>query len=246
MLVFTEFPDDQTESFPERLSSSIFSPMFQSLVFIPPEEAFNGAMQMALDEALLLSVETPTMRFYRWNSPCVTFGYFQKRSEVELTHPRLPSFRRWTGGGMVLHGVDLTFSLMIPRPDNVASMQSALFYKSLHSRLAFWLASLLPTEVRLVSKVEVCEGASCFSAPACDDLMMDGGKILGGALRRSHGRLLYQGSLQFPHALSLDPRSMAGALSGSLTLKSLEGKVLTDAERIAESRYLNPEWVERR
>ena len=220
--------------------------MFHRLNLILPDKVFDGAMQMALDEALLLSVETPTLRVYRWESPCVTFGYFQKLSEVKLTNLELPSVRRWTGGGIVLHGEDLTFSLVIPHSEKAASMPSTLFYKSLHSRLASWLACLLPMEVRLVTDAEVCEGSACFSAPACDDLLINGRKGLGGALRRSHGGLLYQGSLQFPNALSLDPKSMAGALCETLIIKTLKEEVLTEAERIAQSRYSTTEWGDRR
>jgi len=220
-------------------------PMFAELDMIEPAEAFDGPTQMALDEVLLSLVHRPTLRVYRWKAPCVTFGYFQPHALVEELHPGLPAVRRWTGGGLVVHGEDLTFSLMIPGGTDAALMPPASFYRELHHRLGCYLARVVSSEVRLAGNSDIQNGPACFAAPACDDLLAEGRKILGGAQRRSAGALLYQGSIQ---GLSEwpSPWELAGSLSPRVNAVRI-----TDAERaralfLAGERYASPGWFLRR
>ena len=77
------------------------------------EAAFN----MALDEALLESsarIGAPVMRFYGWKQAAATFGYFQHFAEVEQATLLRPLIRRPTGGGLVPHDSDWTYSLTFP------------------------------------------------------------------------------------------------------------------------------------
>jgi lipoate-protein ligase A len=210
---------------------------------------------MAVDEMLLHSVSSPTLRIYSWDAPCVSFGYFQKLREVRLTYPNGPLVRRWTGGGMVEHGKDLTFSLTIPIGDPIASLSPAFFYKELHARMAGWLnrcATLaLPAgspNIRLAGDGDLIEGPSCFSAPAADDLLMEGRKILGGAQRRSGGALLYQGSLQGMDHLGLLSHltSLSQSLSDLVTIAEVAPALMMEAEQLAQVRYASSEWAERR
>ena len=232
--------------------------MFDELDLILPKEALDGPMQMALDEVLLRSVVTPTLRIYAWDAPCVSFGYFQKEREVRQTHPEMPLVRRWTGGGMVEHGEDLTFSLMIPKGDPAGALPPAHFYKELHARVAGWLNSLtapaasaaltgIPA-VRLAGDGDLLAGPSCFSAPAADDLLLEGKKILGGAQRRSGGALLYQGSLQgVGHlGLLLNPEGLPQSLGGIVSKVELAPAIQREAEELARVRYASVEWSERR
>ena len=75
------------------------------------------AFNMAFDEALLEGMPRlgkPVLRFYGWVEPAASFGYFQKFAEVErLTHLR-PLVRRPTGGAIVTHDRDWTYSLVVP------------------------------------------------------------------------------------------------------------------------------------
>lgn len=220
--------------------------MFDELDLMLPEESFDGPMQMALDEVLLRSVGRPTLRIYRWSASCVTFGYFQSLESVRQAYPAIPLVRRWTGGGMVEHGKDVTFSLMIPTGESAASMAPAAFYRELHRRLAGWLSLSLASEVRLAGEGDIVTGPQCFKAPAGDDLLMSGQKILGGAQRRSSGALLYQGSLQGLGSIPLDFPAMAASLSRSVAQCSLEKRLIEDSNLLAERKYRSGEWVFRR
>lgn len=219
--------------------------MFETMDLILPGEGCDGPMQMALDEVLLRSVGRPTLRIYRWSAPCVTFGYFQSLDAVRQAYPGIPPVRRWSGGGMVEHGRDLTFSLMIPRGETAASMAPAAFYRELHRRLAGWLSLSVSSEIRLAGEGDIVTGPQCFKAPAGDDLLMSGQKILGGAQRRSAGALLYQGSLQGLGQLPLDPMAMARCLSRSVDLRSLEKELMDESKILAERKYRSLEWVSR-
>jgi lipoate-protein ligase A len=213
--------------------------MFAELEVIAPGEAFDGPMQMALDEILLCRVPRPTLRIYRWESPCVTFGYFQPCLLAEELHPGLPAVRRWTGGGVVLHGDDVTFSLMIPSVDPFSRLAPALLYRELHGAVAAVCGG------RLAGDAEISEGPSCFSAPSRDDLIVGTRKVLGGAIRRSAGSLLYQGSL-----LNLPGVEMIRILSGGLCQDcrsaTLDPDVISEARVLAGARYATLSWNRRR
>ncbi len=216
--------------------------MFESMDLILPEQSCDGPHQMALDEVLLHSVAKPTLRIYRWSGPWVTFGYFQQVAQVRESHPGLPLVRRWTGGGTVEHGKDLTFSLMIPKGEEVTSLPPASFYRELHCLMAAWLTPILSSEIRLAGGEDLKAGSSCFSAPAGDDLLLSGRKILGGAQRRSAGALLYQGSLQGVEGILLDPMAMAASMSRSIDKTGVGEVLLKDANLLAQRRYQSQEW----
>lgn len=223
--------------------------MFEELDFMMPDAAFDGPMQMALDEVLLELVSRPALRIYRWAKPCVTFGYSQKYSEVRSTHPTLPLVRRRTGGGMVEHGDDLTFSLIIPRGNISAALSPTLFYKKLHHTLAEFLSQVSTREIRLAGDEEILSGPSCFSAPARDDLLDQGKKILGGAQCRSAGALLYQGSLQ-GMGESGQGREFVQAFAQSISSRVftclLSASLDAEARDLAKNRYASQAWNERR
>src|ERR1700690_3751788 len=73
---------------------------------------------MALDEALLENMPRlgqPVLRFYGWTQAAASFGYFQKYAEVERMTALRPLVRRPTGGGLVPHETDWTYSLAFPK-----------------------------------------------------------------------------------------------------------------------------------
>src|SRR5579871_6587248 len=60
-------------------------------------------LNMAIDTLLFErmqenSDEPPTMRFYQWDRPSVTFGRLQQEEAVRAQYPNLPLVRRPTGG----------------------------------------------------------------------------------------------------------------------------------------------------
>ena len=226
--------------------------MFEELDVLLPDEAFDGPMQMALDETLLRNVVRTTLRIYQWEAPCVSFGYFQKYSEVKATHPFLPLVRRWTGGGTVEHGWDLTFSLMVPQGVTSRELSPAQFYKILHHALAEAITRFSRMEITIAGDREILSGPACFTSPARDDLMWRGKKILGGAQRRSDGALLYQGSMQGCDEIMGIKKTaflyedFANSLSNRVNQALLSQTIKREASDLAQQRYRSEGWNTRR
>ena len=111
---------------------------------------------MALDEALLESMPRlgrPVLRFYGWTEPAATFGYFQKYADVErATHLR-PLIRRPTGGGIVPHDADWTYSLAFPPGHEWHSLKAEESYRRIHEWIQKAFAKLnVATNLRRIPR----------------------------------------------------------------------------------------------
>jgi len=160
----------------------------------------DAAFNMALDEALLENVSRlgkPVLRFYGWTEPAATFGYFQKFSEVgRATHLR-PLIRRPTGGGIVPHDADWTYSFAVPPGHEWRSLKAEESYRRIHEwiRVAF---AKLKIETELAPNCKKSAPGECFAGHEKSDLLWRGKKIAGAAQRRNKLGLLIQGSVQPP------------------------------------------------
>lgn len=229
------------------------------------------ADQMALDETLLdAAPPAPCLRLYRWTPasvPSATFGYAQRHADVLQTlppHLRRRCTRRPTGGGIVIHDIDLTFSLVAPRA--LLPAAPADLYLALHNAIAAALSSALALPLRLVPPspaepmplrpcqsvvTDVAPASQCFLAPVPADLLApDGHKVLGGALRRRATHVLYQGSLRLEGARTCLHDACADALlSALLALFHLSAALpLTAPPPVPAllARYASPAWIARR
>ena len=160
--------------------------------------------QMALDEALAAAnPKAFILRFFRWRGGGVTFGYAQRAVAVERELP--PDIgdawtRRPTGGGVVVHRSDLTFSCIFPARDE---LRPGVFYERLHVAILAGLHEMgLEAGLCTSGAAPVPQGpggaSQCFVQPVALDVLANGKKILGGAIRRHGPTILYQGSLQLP------------------------------------------------
>ena len=159
-----------------------------------------AAFNMALDEALLEAMprlQTPVLRFYGWTQPAATFGYFQKYAEVEAVTKLCPLIRRPTGGGIVPHDADWTYSVVFPPGHEWHSLEAEESYRRIHDwlRLAF---AKLTVETELAPCCQKSLPGQCFIGHEKSDLLWRGKKIAGAAQRRNKLGLLVQGSVQPP------------------------------------------------
>ena len=160
----------------------------------------GAASNMALDEALLENAARlgkPVLRFYGWTEPAATFGYFQKFSEVERATRLRPLIRRPTGGGIVPHDADWTYSFTVPPQHEWHSLKAEESYRRIHDwlRLAF---AELKIETSLAPCCQKSLPGQCFVGYEKSDLLWHGKKIAGAAQRRNKLGLLVQGSVQPP------------------------------------------------
>ena len=162
--------------------------------------ACPAARNMAVDEALLHAAPTharPVLRFYGWTEPAASFGYFQHYAEIEkLTHLR-PLVRRPTGGGLVPHDRDWTYSLAIPPNAPWYQFSAVDSYHQIHA----WIQSAfqkIGLTTDLAPQAHRAGPGQCFVGHEKSDLLWLGRKIAGAAQRRTRDGLLIQGSVQCP------------------------------------------------
>jgi lipoate-protein ligase A len=162
----------------------------------PGESSFN----MALDQALLEATPRlgqPVLRFYSWTERAASFGYFQKIAEVNCLTPLRPLVRRPTGGGIVPHDADWTYSLVFPTRHEWYSLAATESYQRVHE----WIQAAF-AEIGVVADLAPANSdappGQCFVGYVKSDVLCGGRKIAGAAQRRTRDGLLIQGSVQPP------------------------------------------------
>ena len=257
---------------PGRLNA--FMKFFERLTVYQDLTPRSAAMNMAIDEALLDTAKIPSIRFYRWNSPALSFGYFGKFVDVVPYAAERDLVRRWTGGGIVFHGEDLTYSIVIPANDAAFGESSRSIYEKVHSALCEALngigrgaklsASAALYELRKSRKGDLqiapavenrrsldwavidARCNDCFANPVRADVMIDGSKIAGAAQRRTRRGLLQQGSIQ---GIELDnglASRFAQVLSANCIERDVDGRILNRARELAERKYSTDGWLRKR
>ena len=203
----------------------------------------EGPEQMACDEALLAQIDRPILRIFSWARPWISAGYFTSWKEAQTVRPDLPLCRRWTGGGIVVHDNDFTFTLAVPRREPWAAQRPEESYLQLHQVLAHALASAGFDTI--LSPRSAAPEASCFAGAVRHDILVDGRKIAGGAQRRNRQGLLHQGSIQ-----EISPcRDFGETLAATLSQEVLRWKPSQtfeeDAALLLASKYANKDFLER-
>lgn len=167
------------------------------------DEPRNAEQNMAVDEAIALSAlksgSLPVLRFYRWSSPALTYGYFQNpEQEIDIGYCKgnnISFSRRMTGGGVVLHFGDLTYSVITDIGFFGGKRDVMSTYEILHRSVKNALGSL-------GIGAELCESAAggkdrrrgfCFVKQSRHDILVNGIKIAGSAQRRLSNILVHQG-----------------------------------------------------
>ena len=154
----------------------------------------DGPTQMACDEVLLGHARGPVLRVFRWTGPWVSVGYFIPWREAEATRPGWPVCRRWTGGGVVVHDGDFTFSVVAPRTEPWSVLRPDESYRLLHLALG---SALHGAGCEAVLFEGAAQGAAaCFAGPVRYDVVDGTRKVAGGAQRRTKRGLLHQGSVR--------------------------------------------------
>lgn len=218
--------------------------LFGKINAILDETPHAAPLNMALDEVLLSEASAPLLRIYRWERPAVSFGYFGKYAPVAAAWPGREIVRRMTGGGIVPHGMDLTYSLIVPAGDAFAARNPRDVYRAVHETIGALLAD--SGEGAALAAPSLGGGTGlCFENPAEFDLLAHGRKIAGAALRRTRHGLLLQGSIQeLPALESLRPR-LASAFAAQVIAAECTHAQLAAAHLLALEKYAAPEWTMR-
>jgi lipoate-protein ligase A len=218
--------------------------MLDTLQVYDDVEAKSAALNMALDEIFLVNATAPILRFYRWRQPSLSFGYFGRYAEVAPEADRREIVRRWTGGGMVPHGDDLTYSVVIPSAHSLFQRSSIEIYSAVHDAICRALQAS-GVEAFLAKETTPKISESCFANAVRADVMIGDQKIAGAAHRRSRAGLLHQGSIQrndLPERFRAD---LAEILCARFELMAPSSDVTKRAAELAETKYATREWLTR-
>lgn len=160
----------------------------------------EAAYNMAFDEAMLECAARfgkAVARFYGWTEPAASFGYFQHFADVVRLTQLRPLVRRPTGGGIVPHDNDWTYSIVIPRGHRWYTLSPIESYRRVHE----WIQAAfeqLQIRTELAPSALKTGPGQCFAGHEQFDLLWQGRKIAGAAQRRTKTGLLVQGSVQSP------------------------------------------------
>lgn len=172
-------------------------PHVRQIIDAPPN---SGRWNMAVDDVLLQSAierEVATLRWYQWDQPTVSLGYFQKTKDLEHD-PRLsalPRVRRLSGGGTLVHDQELTYSLALPASQRLIERPMDL-YRLVHQVIIdVFRKRGVELNLRGATLKQPTEPVLCFAREDENDLVLCGHKVLGSAQRRRRGAILQHGGL---------------------------------------------------
>jgi lipoate-protein ligase A len=207
----------------------------------------DGAWNMAVDQAWLELSDRPVLRVYDWDTATVTVGYAQNLAKLGESLPGWPVVRRWTGGGIVLHENDETYSVIVPAGHPWAETRPLDSYQLIHAALAEALVSAGVSGCRLAGPEDLIENPFCFVAPALHDVVRGKVKIAGAGQRRGKLGLLHQGSVQ---QVVVPPRfwqGMATILAQEvIEVAELPTQVAVRARELVKKRYALAQWLAER
>jgi lipoate-protein ligase A len=179
------------------------------------DRPFDGPTNMGRDEALMACVgageSPPTLRLYRWDPPTISLGYFQHYADYEALPPpagRLAVVRRPTGGGAILHDLELTYSLTLPVGHALLSRGPNRLYEIAHDAViaALGAAGLSTQRCGVTDDSGAARGPFfCFERRHCYDVLLGDGKIAGSAQRRTRQALLQHGSIILGNRFAQQP-----------------------------------------
>lgn len=206
---------------------------------------------MARDEALLILVgerrSLPTLRLYTWNAPTISLGYFQRYEEYAALPPPaggLPVVRRPTGGGAILHDVELTYALTLPVDHRLCAGGANRLYACIHDAI---IASLeLP--VSRARRCGVTDDSTatrgpffCFARRHGYDVIVGDAKLVGSAQRRTRRAVLQHGSIVLGSRFDQQPTAQTG-LDPFTLLSHLRDDVPRHVARLTGENLFSGVW----
>ena len=218
------------------------------------DSSHDPYFNMAIDEVLLANSQQQDgqvlVRIYRWDRPAVSFGSAQICPQ-ELAD-KYTLVRRPTGGGVVYHDVDLTYTVVVPPGHSIMQLDRMESYKIFHEALLMKMTENgVAAQLESVGSEHVDRSTmQCFVSPSRFDLVApSGSKYAGAAQRRTRSGILHQGSIKL-EAADGSWEKLCSELLESLKIKfdveylawEPAQAVLDEAEALARSKYATEKW----
>lgn len=210
-------------------------------------------LNMAIDELLLSEagrLAAPLLRIYGWNTPSVSIGYVQNINAAPAEGYAV--VRRPTGGGVVYHDRDLTYTAVIPAGHPINDLDRMESYHVFHRAVLLALEKFGIRGALASEQHEPVDRAfmQCFTTPTRYDVVGgEGKKFAGAAQRRTREGILHQGSISLETAGG-DVQALTSELIAAFEVQfqtqfaayQPSAEFLCRAEVLAESKYGRPEW----
>ena len=181
---------------------------------------FSASQNMAIDEALMENFHKdniPIFRLYTWDNDAFTIGKFQDVAGIENFHKYGENFtRRVTGGGLLLHGFDISYSLILP-----TALLSKKSVKESYEYICQFLLELYrklgfePNFAKKIMSDSLSKSAFCQVGFEPYDIIINDKKIGGNAQKRTRELIYQHGSIP----LHVDSRKYSGISLEKLGLK---------------------------
>ncbi len=160
----------------------------------------NAKANTCLDSALFKAFNNnslPLLRLYSWQTS-LTFGLSQNPSDyVTLLEEHKNNFaKRITGGGVLFHGHDISYSLIIPS-SYIKNKGVKETYELICSFILNFYASfgLKANFAKDVEEIVLSKDAFCQVGFEAYDIIINGQKIGGNAQKRSKNVIFQHGSI---------------------------------------------------
>ncbi|MBI1808332.1 MAG: octanoyltransferase [Gemmatimonadetes bacterium] len=191
--------------------------------------ADDGVEQMAVDAGLMdraRATGEAVLRVYAWSRPTLSFGRHEaargRFAPAALDAAGVGAVRRPTGGRVLLHDHEVTYSVTAPELDGEPLRES---YHAINRLLLHALRALGVEAMEADPSPTPRPGsAACFAEPNAGELVVNGRKLVGSAQVRERGALLQHGSI-----LLADDQGRIAALSGAPLTPAVPAATLADA-----------------
>ena len=165
----------------------------------PPQENMDIDVVL-LKQATFLDGK-PLIRFYGWDRPAVSIGYVQKE-EIVLDRDKYTVVKRPTGGGVVYHDRDFTYTVVVPAEHWIAKLDRVESYRVIHKAIVRSFATFGLKGILVDAEQPKADRATmqCFTTPTKYDILCElrngkTAKFAGSAQRRTRNGILHQGSI---------------------------------------------------
>jgi lipoate-protein ligase A len=190
--------------------------------------ALDGAEQMSLDAGLMdraRATGEAVLRVYGWARPTLSFGRHEavrgRFAPPSLARADVDAVRRPTGGRVLLHHREVTYSVTAPAPEGERLVES---YRRINALLVAALARLgVPVTEAPAGAARRPGGAACFADPSAGELIVGGRKLVGSAQLRERGALLQHGSILVDDDQSRIAELAAHPITPALPAATLRG-----------------------
>ncbi len=181
------------------------------------DEPKPGAWNMDADRFLLATVTRPVLRLYRWSSACLSLGRRQAQEVVELRQKLTgvcDVVVRPSGGGMLLHGLDWTYSVVLPGASRLS------IGKAFQGITRWWANAFKALGAEVTIGEQGTRGQErqmmpCMERHTAGEILGPEGKLVGSAQARTKDVLLQHGSICHSRDNKLETQVFGGPLKTS-------------------------------